>query len=249
MVAVRGGERGLEQTDVECADDVLPRVANRLVGRNVPIVDYEGRHRPGAAALEHLVENRLAQSRAYGPRAIVVEHVRGDAEVALKNRHRADGLVRIQLGRKNHVADRIGQSIAAIEQIPAVEHSQQLAIVAQEGYGRGGDHAIATGFLLCGTAGRRGNQFDAGLFGQSLPFAGKFRRRDRKRSRDWPPLLDGLGHQRIIGQAVTRFSHILCTVHNLPRGVGDDEQVHLSRLKCSLQQRSRCLRWRFLQSL
>ena len=188
---------------------------------------------------EHFVVNGLAQSRADGPRAVFAEHVRGDAEIALKDRHRADRLVGIQLRRKNRLADRIDQGIAAIQQISAVKHAQQLAVVAQERNGGGGNHAVfadlfsvarlatvGTSSMRAFSASFRPSRASSAAGTQRLPVAGRFCRMASATS----------GLSARLSPCCPAF---WARSHDLSLGIRHDQQVHLPGLKGPSQQRSR----------
>ena len=69
-----------------------------------------------------------------------------------------------------------------------------------------------------------------------MAFAGQFRGGNGQAAGCRPLLPDGLGHQRIIGQAVAVLAGILDAVHDFALGIRHHDQVHLPSLKGPSQQ-------------
>ena len=114
----------MKQPDVQGTNDLTPRIADRLVGRDVPVVDDKGRSRPDTTLFEDLVVDRCAQPSAYGTRSVFCRDVRRNSQIPLKNRDGANFLSFVHFTRKHLVLNRIHDIVPAVHQIAGVQHTQ-----------------------------------------------------------------------------------------------------------------------------
>ena len=106
-------EGPLEIADVQHADALAARVDQRLVGRDIPVVDDEGAVQPGAAAAEHRVAHHLRHAGADGALvglAAEQAHVGGDAHVVEEQRGRAPAAERQGAFRVDDLVDVVDEA-------------------------------------------------------------------------------------------------------------------------------------------
>ena len=160
----------LEHPDVEHADDLAVRIANGIVGGDVPVADDEG---PAEIALPFGQDGLVHVARHAGPDgplARVVEDVRRDAQVALEDRRRPDVLVLVLLALEDDVLDPVHDLEVPVEENAAVEDAEEPAVRADDRRRRLEDHPVL--LALAGAVGGHGrrDELEEGPLGEVPPF-------------------------------------------------------------------------------
>ena len=113
---LRVAERLLQKSDIEHADALAIAVDQRLIGRNVPVVDHERAVEPGAPLVHHRRAHRRRHPRPQRAPALEQPDIGRDPHVVQEQRRRSLAALR-QAGRLiDEVVDRIDELQILIEQ-------------------------------------------------------------------------------------------------------------------------------------
>ena len=191
------GERRPQQAHVERADDLAGRIADRFVGRDVPVVDHECRFGPNFAAVQDRLGDRRAELGADRPRAVLAGDVGRNPQVAHEDGDGADFLALVDFAPEDLLLDGVDDFITPIEQVAAVQDSRRAPLFIKHGHGRGGHHPRGAEQVGSGPGGLGGNDPNLRPFGQARPFGQQsFPREDDGPRNGFPPARC-LGHQRV----------------------------------------------------
>ena len=130
-----------EHPDVEDTYDTSFEVADRAVGRDVPVVDHERPSDPPAALTNDAVVDLLGDARADGALAASRDHVRRDTDVVLEDGRGTYVLAAPGLSCVGGLLDAVHDVLAAIQEDPTVDHADELAVRHYWG-GRLENHAV-----------------------------------------------------------------------------------------------------------
>ena len=118
-------ERFLQKSDIEHADALAIAVDERLVGRNVPVVDDEGAVEPGAPLTHHCRADRCRYAGPERAPALEQPDIGADPNVVQEQRRRSLAALR-QAGRLiDEVVDRIDELQILIEQNASDQRSRR----------------------------------------------------------------------------------------------------------------------------
>ena len=109
-------KRRFQVTHVEHADARALAVVQRLVGRDIPVVDHKSPVQPGLAAHQHRLAHGLRHAGADGALVLEQAHIGGDAHVVQKQRGGAHAAQRQRALGVDDVVDVVDQGQVLVEQ-------------------------------------------------------------------------------------------------------------------------------------
>ena len=165
------------KADIEHADPAAIGIEDRLIGRDIPVVDDEGAVAPRPALIEHGAADFLGDARADGAPVAEQANIGADADIVEEKRRGALDAIRLAGSMIDEIVDRIDEIEIPIEQDAADQ--RRAAAIRQENGGGGMQHETPR---LDHAAGRiafsRRHDLDARPFGEARRDGGQFRIRE-----------------------------------------------------------------------